>query len=436
MGVHLTARIPELAAKTVDLELSNSDLLPVYIAAENKTKKVSLQDFITHMQTGGGTSHGSVEWLGEYIYIVPALAAGTVFAYIPSLEDYSFTLERGGLPMIPLLDDLSNADVAEFSILDTGGFKLEKDGDALVEDERFKLVIKELLVDVNNPPTTIASFINGKKVVTADVTLNAITEMNRIIQVRGDTSPIVITLPSIDDIAANSFIPIETAITNTKPCTVQTTGGQYIYINNASKTSIVLHPGEVVWLFRDSDGFYIINDFAERYKQLAKPYAAFKADLNQLVCKGQELLRADYPRLWEYIQTLGSSFVSESTWQTSSETVAGRTVNNPYRGCFSSGDGSTTFRMPDLMNMFLRSVKTESGSDTERHLNKPGGYQKEEVLAHTHVSNPDGLWNESGNGHVASGGNSNEGATAHVTGSYGGAETRPDNVGVLWVINV
>lgn len=437
MGVHSTVRIPELANLTDGLPLALADKMAIYIASENKTKQVSLQALNTFFATGGGGSHPPVVYGGEMIYIVPSGEAGTDTASITSLAGKDFSLERSGIPMIPLLPDESNGpsgtNEAEFEILDAGGFKLLQSGDVLALNERFKLSIFSLIGGGGGGGgTTAASFITGTKVVTSNLTLDPATEMNKLIQIQGASTAITLTIPDLADIAANSFIPITAAINMSKPTTVNTTGGQNIYFNSTSKTSIVLMPGEIVWLFRDVDGFYIINDFADKYKQLANPFAAYKAELNQLVCKGQLVLRADYPRLWEYIQTLGSSFVSDATWSTASVTVSGRTVLKPYRGCFSSGDGSTNFRLPDLMGMFLRGVKSETGSDSERHLNKPGGYQDATVK----VADDLKALKVTGTFTYQTGDSSPlepNLVTGHDIST--GIETRPEDVGYLWLIN-
>lgn len=429
----LTSRINELPPKTVGIDLSLSDLIPVWIASENKTKRITLQALNTFFDNGGGGGgvHPPVVYGGEMIYIVPADAAGTDTAYISSIAGKDFSLERGGLPLIPLLPDGSNTAIAEYEVLDAGGFKLRLAGDILILDERFKLTLYSL-IGGGPIPVTPVSFITGKKVVSTNTTLDPDTEMNKLIQVRGAGTALVVTIPSVDDIPENSFIPIETSINNTKPTTVQSTGGQYFYFNGSSKTAIYLMPGEVCWIFRDTDGLYIINDFPERYRQLAKPAAAYKADINQLVCKGQLVNREDYPRLWEYVQTLGSSLVTDATWSTASVVVSGRTVPFPYRGCFSSGDGSTTFRIPDLMNMFLRGVKTETGSDSERHLNKPGGYQDATVK----VADDLKALKVTGTFTYQTGDSSP--AEPNLVTGYDistGIETRPEDIGVLWVIN-
>ncbi len=427
----LTVRIPELANLTSGVELDPADKFPVYIVSENKTKQATLQDLLAFVDGGGGATHPPVVWGGEMIYKVTAGAAGTDTASIPSLAGKEWTLERGGLPLEALLPDNSNAATAEYEILNAGGFKLLQSGDVLALNERFKLTIFSLISTTNPTPNT-ASFIKGKKVVTSNVTLDAVNDVNKLIQCRGYNTALVITIPDLADITENAFIPIESTINQNKAVTIQSTGGQYFYFNSSGRTSFHLMPGEVVWLYRDSDGFYVINDFADKYKHLAKPFAAYKTDLNQLVCKGQELIRDEHPRLWAYVQTLGSSLVSEATWQTASVTVSGRTVLKPYRGCFSSGNGSTTFRLPDLMNMFLRGVKTETGSDTERHLNKPGGYQDATVK----VADDLKALKVTGTFTYQTGDNS-AGEPNLVTGYdiSNGVETRPEDVGVLWLIN-
>lgn len=443
-----TVRIPELPALTVDLPLELADKLPIYIASENKTKKVTLQELNTFFALGGGGgSHPPVVYGGEVIYIVPLSANNTTTASIPDIAGQDFTLERNGIPMIALLPDNINVAIAEYEVLDAGGFKLLQSGDVLHTNERFKLTLFSLIGGGGGGGgTTVQTFISGKKVVTSNTTLDPVVDVNKIIQVRDSGTALTLTLPSVGDMAANSFWPIETAINCTKPLTVVTTGGQYVYFNSGQRTTFHMMPGEVCWLYRDDDGFYVINDFANVYKKLAKPEAAYKADLNQLLCKGQSLLRADYPRLWEYIQTLGASLVSDATWSTASAVHTGRTILKPYRGCFSTGDGSTTFRLPDLMNMALRGMKTESGTDDLRYLNKPGGYQE----GRTNLSGEaiefelrDGSGGSSTGTIVGTGLSGQDNASSWVDGTQhvrfkagaGATETIMENVGVLWVIN-
>lgn len=80
---------------------------------------------------------------------------------------------------------------------------------------------------------------------------------------------------------------------------------------------------------------------------------------SELPQDGQTLLRATYPDLWNYAQTTG--LVTDTEW------IADVTK----RGNFSSGNGTTTFRLPDLngvqtnsvTGLFVRGDSGVSGSD-------------------------------------------------------------------------
>ncbi|MGL5012787.1 MAG: hypothetical protein ACRC6V_00640 [Bacteroidales bacterium] len=59
--------------------------------------------------------------------------------------------------------------------------------------------------------------------------------------------------------------------------------------------------------------------------------------LGHVASDGQLLKRADYPDAWEAIEAGKVPVVSDNDWNTSPS----------KRGCFTAGDGSTTFRVPD-----------------------------------------------------------------------------------------
>lgn len=77
--------------------------------------------------------------------------------------------------------------------------------------------------------------------------------------------------------------------------------------------------------------------------------------------KGQLLNRAEYTELWDLVVG-NNAAISESEWLNA-------------KGCFSMGDGSTNFRLPDLSDMFLRAI------GEERNL---GSYQPDSLKSHKH----------------------------------------------------
>ncbi|AJA41760.1 L-shaped tail fiber assembly [Escherichia phage DT571/2] len=79
----------------------------------------------------------------------------------------------------------------------------------------------------------------------------------------------------------------------------------------------------------------------------------------EVVSDGQLLNRADWPELWAYAQML--SPISDATWL----------ANPNQRGKYSTGDGTTTFRVPDrngvqpgsIFGLFCRGDGGQSGND-------------------------------------------------------------------------
>lgn len=100
------------------------------------------------------------------------------------------------------------------------------------------------------------------------------------------------------------------------------------------------------------------------FPQTAAPTGYLKAN-------GALLNRADYPLLWAYAQASGNITATDAAW----------TTNKAY-GSFSPGDGSTTFRIPDVRGYFLRALDDTRGVDASRAI---GVHQDSANLQHTHT---------------------------------------------------
>jgi phage-related tail fiber protein len=97
---------------------------------------------------------------------------------------------------------------------------------------------------------------------------------------------------------------------------------------------------------------------------------------------------------------------------------------------FGTGDGSTTFNVPDLRGEFVRGWDDGRGIDTARTF---GSAQGQAIQAHTHsIPINEGIVDTSSAFSAFEGGNKNP--VASETGSTGGAETRPRNVALLYCI--
>ncbi len=69
---------------------------------------------------------------------------------------------------------------------------------------------------------------------------------------------------------------------------------------------------------------------------------------NCIVAFGGEFNRADYPKLWAYLQANPTLVKTQAQWQVEA------TANGGICGFFSDGNGTTTFRVPNLDKAFLR----------------------------------------------------------------------------------
>ena len=98
---------------------------------------------------------------------------------------------------------------------------------------------------------------------------------------------------------------------------------------------------------------------------------------------------------------------------------------------FGSGDGSTTFNLPDLRGEFLRGWDDGRGVDSGRAF---GGAQSDAFKSHTHIVSlqPLNSSDEAGYGKLATGNSATEGTIPDITtSSSGGTETRPRNIALL-----
>lgn len=181
-------------------------------------------------------------------------------------------------------------------------------------------------------------------------------------------------------------------------------------------TVLYLYSGEAVKLVKSGNTWIVLSAEANIY-DVGEIQHRYKPPVLSLEARGQLVSRIGYARLWAWLQTAGAPVVPESTY-------AANQLN--YSGVFTTGDGSTTFRMPDLRSVFIRGLDNGRGLDIGRPYNNGGGYEADEFKSHAHGYNPgdnNGVSDDADDRNVMI-----PGSQSRQTDAVGGAETRPKNV--------
>lgn len=125
-------------------------------------------------------------------------------------------------------------------------------------------------------------------------------------------------------------------------------------------STIQIYDGEKFVPFNISNGIELPVGF-EYYV----PYS--ELDSGQLIRDGQIVSRSVYKDLWDFVQKHPSLLLTEEQWQ--AELSANEGVVNNY---YSSGDGSTTFRLPKAGVIELPVITAENinkfSTDTQRNI--------------------------------------------------------------------
>lgn len=134
-----------------------------------------------------------------------------------------------------------------------------------------------------------------------------------------------------------------------------------------------------------------------------------------LELNGQLVNRADYPLLWAHVEAQ-TAVVPDASW------AAGNW------GRFSSGNGSTTFRLPDGRGEFLRAADRGRGVDPSRSLYS---WQTDEFRSHTHSVPGEGNGTANYPPRTVAVGDRAPVGIFNLVAANGGNETRPRNIALL-----
>mgnify|MGYP003434517738 FL=1 len=255
------------------------------------------------------------------------------------------------------------------------------------------------------PGGTPSDPFSSGRIITADETLTN-ADLSQALIIQSAISAITITMPVLSTIADFRFMYFYSCGGAHKNA-VFTCQGTDKFLYPTDQASLILGQAENLTVFKAFGKYQVFNDLFGVKMVGELLYNYLQIEINTLFCDGTTKLRAEYPRLWAFVQTLeAGAVVSDATWTGTFTLIDGVNVYTK-KGCFSTGDGSTTFRLPLLTNMMLK------GADGSIRI--AAAFENHQLMTHYHK--PPNIWNESGNGHLASGGTYNEGITADVTGA-------------------
>lgn len=187
-------------------------------------------------------------------------------------------------------------------------------------------------------------------------------------------------------------------------------------------SELYLYGGETITLIKNGASLVVLQTESNMYCVGELVYG-FRSPVSRaaVAAQGQLLTRKDYPRLWQWltINGVGSSVISEATYLTNQQM---------YSGSFTDGNGTTTFRIPDLRGAFIRGLDKGRGLDIDRvNPNIDGIFQWDEFRAHSHSIKEENA-GASITTVASSKGMSTPSGQNKYTSNTGGSETRPYNI--------
>lgn len=194
--------------------------------------------------------------------------------------------------------------------------------------------------------------------------------------------------------------------------------------------SYICEPGDIVIYTKDDDDILhnrIIRQCGNTVSEIGDLIftTGNAARPGTVKCNGALLNRVDYPNLWVFANASGNIEASDAAWSTN------RTTNGT-NAKFSPGDGSATFRVPDLRGDFMRAWSDGSTVDSGRAV---GSYQADDNKSHTHGpgAGTNFIMKTTGGSGDYNGSGSNL-TQPTTTAASGGSEAKPRNSALLALI--
>lgn len=299
------------------------------------------------------TVRGDEYW---QVDVTTDLVSGTNTFIKADLENWEFSIERIGTgTMTPdAAPDISSPNYKRTNSDDTAndlGRKITLlDAGVTWQPNEVFCVRFTTQIEIAPSPGTPSPIFGSGRIITADETLTS-ADVNNCLLIQSATSKIALTLPLLSAVTDFSFLYFNSQGGSHKNAVIAAQGSDKIEYNG-DRTNIILGQREVLRIYKGFGKWQIEGEHSYYNNGDKFVYSYLTTETNCLFCNGAEINRADYPRLWEWVQSLASGLVVTDTVWNNTTTVYGGFTYYTKKGCFSTGDGSTTFRIPFIQEAF------------------------------------------------------------------------------------
>lgn len=281
------------------------------------------------------------------------------------------------------------------------------------------------VIALTNRTRFLYNYLNGHASVasvTANATIDA-TYLRKLVFVN-ISSNITITLAALSNFIDGQKLNFIVKTTGVKCAKFVPSDGTIINLP-AGYTGLWLHDGEQIELERVSGTQWWLHDIKTNLNNVGNDGMLRFMEPNTIVAQGTSgLARADMARLWDRVVT---NAVGDSTW-----------LGDPitYRCMFSAGNGSTTFRIPDMRSISWRGLDLARGISTARIGTTAGSFEADGNKSHTHTFLTGGDFTIDANPQGKPLGRQNDDAvsTNITTSASGNTEATIKNAGLIPVI--
>jgi hypothetical protein len=324
-----------------------------------------------------------------------------------------------------------------------GGIRLTEAFDEYVVGQEYFLIFKPVISNIIVTPDAIARFSSGEQIITSTTVATA-SHARKLILIQGAVSAAP-TYTLWDEYPENVLCVILTGGGANKQSIITAPAGQIIWAGGPV-TRLVLGQIDYAHLVRIGSAWRVVER-GERWKHIGNKLFGGIPGPDVLSANGQTLQIADYPGLddWltAYNAALPGAVVSVSEWNSGGLTGPNRTK---------WGRDATTIKVPDLRFWFPRGLDLGAGRDVDRMsagtASIPGSQQLNQNKSHNHGNNGSGgigdAWDNlltiNGQGTIA-GFDDGPAPQPNLLSALplvaeGGIESRPNNVGLPWIIYI